>query len=100
MALAAAPYVGRVVAVDVSPAMVRRLRERATRAALASVECVQAGFLTYQHSGRPADAVLTRKALRHLPDFWKAMALDRIAKILRPSCVSSEPGRCSSSSAT
>ena len=84
LALAAAPHVGRVIAVDVSPAMLALLREQAANAGLANVECVQAGFLSYQHTGPPADAVYTRNALHQLPDFWKALALDRIAKLLRP----------------
>jgi ubiquinone/menaquinone biosynthesis C-methylase UbiE len=87
LTLAAAPHVGRVVAVDVSPAMLALLRERAAKAGLANVECVQAGFLSYQHAGPPADAVYTRNALHQLPDFWKALALERIAKLLRPSGV-------------
>jgi hypothetical protein len=48
------------------------------------VEFVRAGFLTYQHQGAPADAVYSRHALHQLPDFWKGMALERIAAVLRP----------------
>ena len=81
-ALAAAKAFSRVVAVDVSPAMIEWLRRRG--AALPGLACVQAGFLSYQHRGAPADAVYTRNALHHLPDFWKAMALVRMAAILRP----------------
>jgi ubiquinone/menaquinone biosynthesis C-methylase UbiE len=83
-ALAAAAEVSRVVAVDVSPAMQATLRERVARAGLSNVECVQAGFLTYEHTGPPADAVFTRNALHQLPDFWKVLALDQIATLLRP----------------
>ncbi len=83
-AMAAAPHAGRVVAVDVSPAMLALLRERAAGAGLTNVECVRAGFLSYQHTGPAADAVFTRHALHQLPDFWKALALDRIAGLLRP----------------
>jgi SAM-dependent methyltransferase len=83
-ALAAAPHVGRVVAADISPAMLAVLRDRAADAGLANVECVQAGFLSYEHTGAPADAVFTRNALHQLPDFWKALALERIAGLLRP----------------
>ncbi len=82
--LAAASYAGRVVAVDISRPMLAVLRERATQAGLSNIDCVQAGFLSYQHTGRPADAVFTRNALHQLPDFWKALALDRVAKLLRP----------------
>jgi ubiquinone/menaquinone biosynthesis C-methylase UbiE len=83
-ALAAAPRFRRVVAVDISPAMGRFLSERADEAGLTNVECVRAGFLTYEHAGPPADAVVSRNALHQLPDFWKVMALERIARMLRP----------------
>jgi SAM-dependent methyltransferase len=76
-AQAIAADVQRVVAVDVSDAMVARLREH-------GIEAVRAGFLTYEHQGEPPDAVVTRNALHHLPDFWKALALIRIARMLRP----------------
>jgi ubiquinone/menaquinone biosynthesis C-methylase UbiE len=83
-ALAAAPLVRRVVVVDVSPAMLAVLRERVAEAGLGNVECVRAGFLSYEHTGAPADAVYTRNALHQLPDFWKALALERIASLLSP----------------
>jgi SAM-dependent methyltransferase len=76
-ALAIAPHVGRVVGVDPSQAMVRAMRSR-------GIEAVRAGFLTYEHEGDPPDAVFTRNALHHLPDFWKAIALRRIARMLAP----------------
>jgi ubiquinone/menaquinone biosynthesis C-methylase UbiE len=83
-ALAAARRFGRVTAVDVSPAMITVLRERADAAGLANLDCVRAGFLSYQHQGPPADGVYTRNALHQLTDFFKALALDRIARMLRP----------------
>lgn len=81
--LAAAALAGRVLAADISPAMLTVLRARAAEAGLGNIECVQAGFLSYQHTGQPADAVFTRNALHQVPDFWKATALDRIAGMLR-----------------
>lgn len=84
LALAAAPLCRRVVAVDVSPAMVAVLRANVERLGLANVECVRAGFLTYEHEGEPADFVYSRNALHHLPDFWKGIALRRAAALLRP----------------
>ena len=83
-ALAAAEVCRRVVAVDVSPLMLARLREKLDPSAASTVEVVDAGFLTYRHSGEPADVVYSRFALHHLPDFWKAIALGRIAGMLRP----------------
>jgi len=79
-AIAAAARCERVVAVDVSPAMLAHVRASAP----STVEVVRAGFLGYEHTGAPADAVHTRNALHQLPDFWKGIALDRIARILRP----------------
>ena len=83
-AVAAAAHCRRVVAVDVSPAMVAAMKAKVRERGLTNVECVEAGFLSYEHTGAPADFVYTRNALHHLPDFWKAIALQRIARILRP----------------
>jgi SAM-dependent methyltransferase len=81
-AAAIAPHCGRVVAVDVSPAMLAALRARAE--VVPNLEVVEAGFLTYEHAGAPADVVYTRHALHQLPDFWKAVALTRIGGMLAP----------------
>jgi len=86
-ALAAAPVAARVVAVDVSPAMVAAMRVKVAAEGVRNVECVQGGFLTYEHVGRPADIIYSRNALHHLPDFWKAIALSRVASMLRPAGV-------------
>ena len=83
-ALAAAQVCEKVVAVDVSPVMLGRLAEKLDRGAASNVEAIDAGFLTYRHAGRPADVVYSRYALHHLPDFWKAIALRRMAGMLRP----------------
>jgi ubiquinone/menaquinone biosynthesis C-methylase UbiE len=84
LAVAAAAICKRVIAVDVSPAMVDAIRIKADAAGAANVECVQAGFLGYRHEGEAPDFVYTRHALHHLPDFWKAIALGRIAALLAP----------------
>jgi SAM-dependent methyltransferase len=81
-ALAAAPLCRRVVAVDVSGPMLKLLDDRSRERGLKNIEPVRAGFLTYQHQGSPADFVYTRNALHHLPDFWKTIALQRVAEML------------------
>jgi SAM-dependent methyltransferase len=81
--LAAAQVCERVVAVDVSALMLERLAEKVDLCAASNVEVTRAGFLTYRHSGPPADVVYSRYALHHLPDFWKAIALARLADMLR-----------------
>ena len=60
-----------------------RLRAKLRQSGDANVECVRAGFLTYE-PGDPVDLVYSRYALHHLPDFWKAIALTRMAAMLRP----------------
>jgi SAM-dependent methyltransferase len=85
-AVPAAARFGHVTAVDVSPAMLEALRVKAGPAAAGAaprLECVHGGFLSYSPAG-PADGVYTRNALHQLPDFWKAVALRRIAGMLRP----------------
>jgi ubiquinone/menaquinone biosynthesis C-methylase UbiE len=82
--VAVAAACARVIAVDVSDVMLRALRAKVAARGLANVEPVHAGFLTYEHAGPPADFAYSRYALHHLPDFWKAVALDRIRRMLRP----------------
>ncbi len=83
-ALAAARVCSRVVAVEVSPVMLEALMRRVDEEGVANIDVVASGFLTYEHEGPLADFAYSRYALHHLPDFWKAIALDRIRRLLRP----------------
>ncbi len=83
-ALYAAGHCRMVHAVDVAPAMLRRAQRNARRMGLKNVEFHRAGFLTYEHEAEPADAISTVAALHHLPDFWKLVALRRLASMLKP----------------
>jgi ubiquinone/menaquinone biosynthesis C-methylase UbiE len=85
--LAVAPICARVVAADVSPVMQELLRRKMEAASHSNIECVSAGFLTYEHSGEPVDFAYSRYALHHLPDFWKAQALVRLGRFMRPGAV-------------
>jgi ubiquinone/menaquinone biosynthesis C-methylase UbiE len=82
-AIAAARRFGHVTAVDVSPAMLAALRAKGSAEGLANLDFVNAGFLSYSRE-EPADGCYTRNALHQVPDFWKALALQRIADMLRP----------------
>jgi ubiquinone/menaquinone biosynthesis C-methylase UbiE len=82
--VAVAPACARLIAVDVSPVMLGRLEHKVRALGLSNVEVVQAGFLTYEHAGASPDFVYSRFALHHLPDFWKALALDRLRRLIRP----------------
>ncbi|MBP7584923.1 MAG: class I SAM-dependent methyltransferase [Spirochaetes bacterium] len=84
IALRAAARCGRVVAVDISQPMLDFTAEKARAAGLSNIEFVRAGFLTYEHVGEPARCAVSQIALHHLPDFWKQVALRRIAALLPP----------------
>lgn len=81
--LAVAPVCAQVIAVDVSPVMLHRLRTKIEQTGTKNVRAVHAGFLSYEHDGTAADFVYSRYALHHLPDFWKSLALERIRSALR-----------------
>lgn len=83
-AIHAARRCASVYAVDVSGPMLEFVRQRANKAGLKNITFCHAGFLTYEHTGVLADALVTSMALHHLPDFWKGMALARMNSMLRP----------------
>jgi SAM-dependent methyltransferase len=82
--IAAAPHCARVFAVDISPPMLQRLSGKLVANGLGNVELVRGGFLSYAHRAAPADFVYSRFALHHLPDFWKAITLQRVRAMLEP----------------
>jgi putative AdoMet-dependent methyltransferase len=82
-ALAAAGHCAKVYAVDLSAGMLRYAEKKAGSQGVNNVEFLQCGFLTYEHQGAPLDAIVTQIALHHLPDFWKQIALIRMAGMLR-----------------
>ncbi len=84
LALEAAKLCKKVIAVDVSAAMLAYTKRKAEPLGLANIDYVQQGFLTYQHRGKPVDFVFTQRTLHHLPDFWKVQALQHMADVLKP----------------
>ncbi len=80
----AAAHYRKVYAVDIARAMLARARRKARKAGLTNIEFRCGGFLTYEHTDSPVDAVVSVLALHHLPDFWKLVGLHRLASMLRP----------------
>ena len=74
----------RVEAFDVSPVMLEAARRKAAKRGVTNVGLYEGGFLTLEPLADPPDAIVTQLALHHLPDFWKAVALDRLAGFLPP----------------
>ena len=83
VALEVSKHCQRVIAVDISRRMLDYAGEKAHKKNISNITLVHAGFLTYEHTGNPLDAVYTQIALHHLPDFWKMIALKRIHGMLR-----------------
>ena len=81
-ALAAARRCRKVYAVDLSAGMLRYAEKKAGARGVSNVDFLPGGFLTYCHEGEPLDAVVSQIALHHLPDFWKQIALLRMAGLL------------------
>ena len=81
--LNAAEKCRKIYAVDVSKAMLDFCKNKCQKANITNVEFCRAGFLTYEHKGKPVDAIITKLVLHHLPDFWKLIALKRLAAMLK-----------------
>ncbi len=82
--LNAAAFCSKIYAVDVSRAMVEFCRQKAVEAGIENIEFAQGGFLTYEHTAEPVDAIVCASVLHHLPDFWKLIGLRRLAGMLKP----------------
>ncbi len=83
-ALHAARTCKMIYAVDVSQAMLDYAHQKAEKAGLKNVVFCRGGFLTYEHAGEPADALVSVAVLHHLPDFWKLVGLTRANEMLKP----------------
>jgi putative AdoMet-dependent methyltransferase len=70
-----------VHAADVSKTMLAYAKEKAGGAA---ITFHHAGFLTLEMPAGSVDAICTTFAFHHLPDFWKGVALKRLARMLKP----------------
>ncbi len=74
----------RITAIDVSPVMLQYAESRAKADGLAGVEFCHAGFLTFACKPATFDAAVSVAALHHLPDAWKAVALENVHSALKP----------------
>lgn len=82
--LALASACKQVYATDVSPAMLSFARKKAEQRRIHNVAFEVGGFLSGYQPEDSVDAIVSQLALHHLPDFWKARALETIVKKLRP----------------
>jgi len=82
-ALAAAACGAKVIAVDISPAMLAFAGRKSEEMKLNNIDFRRASYLTHQQPDSSVDFVVTKFALHHLPDFWKVAALRRISRSLK-----------------
>lgn len=80
--MAAAMAGANVTAIDVSPAMLNYVSAKARDMEL-NIRCVHSGFLSFDEDAQ-ADFIVTQFAFHHLPDFWKAVALHNMHRLLKP----------------
>lgn len=73
-----------VTAFDVSPTMLDYAASRAKVERLENIDFHHAGFLTFEQSASSCDAVVSVAVLHHLPDLWKAIAMQRVYRALKP----------------
>jgi len=83
-ALALARQVKHVCATDVSPAMLEYASRKSRQRHVDNLRFEVGGFLSGYRPDQPVDGIVTQLALHHLPDFWKARAIDGMARRLRP----------------
>lgn len=79
-AIEAAKHGLHVHAADVSGKMLERAERKSLGVAIAFHH---AGFLTLEMPSESMDAITSTFAFHHLPDFWKGIALHRLAKMLK-----------------
>src|SRR5947209_20316348 len=83
LATEAALMGAEVDAIDISPAMLA-LAEIYARDRKAPVRTQSAGLLSFSYQPESYDVIVSEFTLHHLPDFWKAVAMSRIYRALKP----------------
>ncbi|AMA56628.1 MULTISPECIES: class I SAM-dependent methyltransferase [unclassified Bradyrhizobium] len=83
LATEAALMGAEVDAIDISPAMLA-LAEIYARDRKAPVRTQSAGLLSFSYQAESYDLIVSEFTLHHLPDFWKAVAMSRIYRALKP----------------
>jgi ubiquinone/menaquinone biosynthesis C-methylase UbiE len=84
LTLAAAPHVAHVSALDVSPAMCRRLQEKLERLEVDNAESLLGTATELPLADESFDVVLSNYCFHHLRDSEKVHALAEIGRVLRP----------------
>lgn len=84
LALAAAPYVAQVTALDVSEPMCLRLQSNQRRLGITNVEVLTSSATELPIGNGTVDVVVSNYCFHHLTDADKRRALSEIHRVLRP----------------
>jgi 2-polyprenyl-3-methyl-5-hydroxy-6-metoxy-1,4-benzoquinol methylase len=83
LAVEAALMGAEVDAIDISPAMLALANIQA-RDRKVAIRTQPAGMLSFAYQPNAYDLIVSEFTLHHLPDFWKAVAMSRIYRALKP----------------
>ena len=83
LACEAALMGAEVDAIDISPAMLALANIQA-RDRKVAIRTQSAGLLSFAYQPSSYDLIVSEFTLHHLPDFWKAVAMSRIYRALKP----------------
>ncbi len=72
-----------VHAVDIAKEMLDQLQQKAKRESCENITVENGGFLTFKQPKSEFDAAVSSAALHHLPDFWKQIALRKMAESVK-----------------
>ncbi len=71
-----------IYGIDISQIMLDYAGKKAVERKRKNLKLIRSGFLSYEHEGDKIDIIVTQLAFHHLPDFWKAFALDKMYRLL------------------
>ncbi len=72
-----------VHAVDISKEMLTQLKKKAESENCSNISTENGGFLSFSQPQELYDVAVSSAALHHLPDFWKQIALRKIAEAIK-----------------
>lgn len=74
----------KVYALDISLPMLSFARTKSAGENLSNIDFIHGGYLNFYLPDHSVRGVISSLSLHHLPDFWKAKALDRVFRVLKP----------------
>lgn len=74
----------KVYALDISEPMLGLAKKKAREQRVTNIDFLHSGYLNFELPPESIDGVISSLSLHHLPDYWKAFALQKIHRVLKP----------------